>query len=42
MIDALSIGTRTNFFLEYFKTAYDVNLFQNRIGFRWFNSSVKV
>ena len=29
-------------FLECFKTAYDVNLFQNKIRFRWFNSSFKL
>lgn len=34
LVDALSIGTGA--FSECFST-YEVNLFQNRIGFRWFD-----
>ena len=42
LVDALSIGTRANFVLECLKTTYEVNLFQNRIGFRWFDLNFKL
>ena len=41
LLDHLSIGTRAKLFLEYLKKVYDVNLNQNKIGFRWPNSSSK-
>ena len=42
LLDALSIGTGTNFVLECLKTTYGVNLFQKRIGFRWFDLNFKL
>ena len=42
LLDALSIGTGVNFVLECLKKTYEVNLFQNRIGFRWFDLNFKL